>query len=92
MAQIIDIKVSKIEARRMVMANIKRENKGKVIILFEDYDVYMAYDEDAQAIAYYCWTVVTEIMGGKIVSITKDMIDVYFPRLIKNGYKICVIE
>ena len=92
MAQIIDIKVSKIEARRMVMANIKRENKGKVIILFEDYGVYMAYDEDAQAIATYCWTIARDVQGGKIVSVTKDMIDIYFPRLIKNGYKICVIE
>lgn len=92
MAKVIDIKVSKIEARRMVMANIKRENRGKVIILFEDYDVYMAYDEDAEAIAKYCWTVATDILGGKIVSTTKDMIDIYLPRLIKNGYKICVIE
>jgi hypothetical protein len=52
----------------------------------------MAYDEDAQAIATHCWTIATTINGGKIVSITKDMIDVYLPRLIKNGYKICVIE
>lgn len=92
MAKVIDIKVSKIEARRMVMANIKRENKGKVIILFDDYDVYTAYDEDAQAIATHCWTIARDVQGGKIVSTTKDMIDIYLPRLVKNGYKICVIE
>lgn len=92
MAQVIDIKVSKIDARRIVKANVKHYNKGKIIVLFEDNDCYMAYDDDAQAIATHCFTIAIDILGGKAIIITKDMIDTYFPRLVKCGYKICVIE
>ena len=52
----------------------------------------MEYDDDAQAIASHCFTITTDILGGKAINITKDMIDIYFPRLVKCGYKICVIE
>ena len=51
MAQLIDIKMDLVEARRIVIAKIKNENKGKVIVLFKVGDVIKAYDEDAVAIS-----------------------------------------
>ena len=97
MAQVIDIKVSKENARRMVVANIKQEHGENTIVLFVDDEIYTGYDKDAEVIANSCGltfnnTGCKDNVTLTDIRITKDMEFYVFPRMVKQGYKICVIE
>ena len=97
MAQLIDIKMDLAEARRIVIAKIKSENKGKVIVFFKVGDVLKAYDDDAVAIAKNCGLVYNNV-GTKDnctitdITISSDMEFMVYPRMVREGYKLCVIE
>ena len=97
MAQLIDIKMDLAEARRIVIAKIKSENKGKVIVLFKVGDVLKAYDDDAVVIAKNCGLVYNNV-GTKDnctimdITIASDKDYMIYPRLVREGYKLCVIE
>jgi DNA mismatch repair ATPase MutS len=97
MAQLIDIKMDLAEARRIVIAQIKKENKGKVIVLFKVGDVLKAYDDDAVVIAKHCGLVYNNV-GTKDnctitdITISSDMEFMVYPRMVREGYKLCVIE
>lgn len=85
------------EARRIVITKIKSENKGKVIVLFKVGDVLKAYDEDAVVIAKHCGLVYNNV-GTKDnctitdITISSDMGFMVYPRMVREGYKLCVIE
>ena len=97
MAQLIDIKMDLAEAHRIVKAKIKSENKGKVIVIFKVGDTLKAYDEDAVAIAEHCGLAYNNVGTKDNCTITDITISsnnefLLYPRMVKNGYKLCVIE
>lgn len=97
MAQLIDIKMDLAEARRIVVTQIKKEHGQNTIILFKVGDVLKAYDEDAVIIAKYCGLVYNNV-GTKDnctitdITIASDKDYMIYPRMVKEGYKLCVIE
>lgn len=86
------IKVSREKYDREVVKQVKNDNKGNVLVLFQDGGLYIAYDEDAKAIVAQCGLCSCTNENGETIKFCKDIESYVFARMVKVGYKLCVIE
>ena len=71
-----------------------KEKYGDAIILFRVSDLYMAVDEDASACGRVLGISVSVCgaVGVRSSAFPNHCLDVYLPKLIRAGHRICICE
>lgn len=83
----------------IVAKHIEKVNKfhkkyGKAIILILNDDLYYAYNEDAEVISKSVGIALLTSMEKdyQFVVFGDTMLDVYLPRLVRDGHRVVIIE
>lgn len=71
---------------------IREKYGNKTILLFKSETNYLAYDTSAEDLTNITGAIINNIDGLITSHFPTRCADVYFTRIVREGYKICIIE
>lgn len=71
---------------------IRKTHGTQTIVLFEQGDYYNSYGQSAKDMASILGLSLYTLEGIDYAGILSKTSDVYFPKLIRKGHKICIFE
>lgn len=75
-----------------ITAEYRQKYGTNTIVLFKRGDWYVAYNECADAVVESTGITLEKRAGIRYAEFPAKASDIYFPRCLRKGYKICIIE
>ena len=69
-----------------------KEQYSDALFLFRVGDFYECYEQDAIAAADILGITLTNWFNKQYAAFPYHALDTYLPRLVRNGYRICIVE